>query len=166
MYQIFERSQMYPSQRKVMLSTYTNNQTTVVIQVYEGDCRLTGNECHFLGDFRLSDIPPQFKGVPKINATFNIDSNGILSVRASYNSGNMSIKNEMNLSIYSNTGKMSDKKIAVFSSLVRKLVSYGDSDECKCSLLENAPPMPEIPPQQKTSNVLKLTVDSEVKVRN
>ena len=162
MYTIFNRSQMYPSRKKVKLSTYTNNQTTIVIQVYEGNCLETTNECHFLGKFMLSGIPPLPKGVPKINATFNVDNNGILSVEASYNCRSKSIKNELNLSIYSNTGRMSDKKITELSSLVRKLVLNGLSNERKCSLLENAPPMPEIPPEQNMSNVLKLTVDSEV----
>ena len=164
MYEIFGRSQMYPSERTVKLSTYTNNQTTITIQVYEGECLGTRNDCHFLGEFMLSGIPPQPKGVPKINATFIVNNNGILNVTASYNSGNMSVKSEMNLNIYTNAGKMSDKKIAMLSSLVRKLVSPGLPNERKCSLLENAPPMPKIPPKQNMSNVLKLAVNSEVRL--
>lgn len=164
MYEIFERSQIYPNDKKVKLSTYTNNQTTIVIKVYEGECLQTRDDCHFLGRFMLSGIPPQPKGVPKINATFIVDKNGILSVTASHNSGNMSVKNEMNLNIYSNAGEMSDKKIAMLSSLVRKLVSRGLPNERKCSLLENAPAMPKIPPKQNMSNVLKLAVDSEVRI--
>ena len=166
MHEVFARSELYPCTANVSLTTYTNSQTAIVIQVYEGECHVTADKCQFLGEFKLSGIPPHPKRVPKINGIFTVNSNGILSVTASYKGEKMSLKNEMNLDVYSRTGSMSDKKIAELSSLVRQLVSTDSTDKPKCSLLENIPPMTKIPPELNKSNVLKLAVNSEVRFEN
>ena len=160
--EVFERSRLYPCTEKVNLTTYADNQTAIVIKIYEGECRETTDKCHFLGEFKLSGIPPLPKGVPKIQAIFTVDSNGILSVTASYNDTNMSLENEMNLDVYSKTGSMSDKRIEELSLLVGQLVSPPSTEKRKCSLLENIPPMAKIPTQPNELNVLDLAVDSEV----
>ncbi|KAI5346402.1 hypothetical protein L3X38_014281 [Prunus dulcis] len=49
--------------------------------VYEGESTTTLNN-YYLGDFRLKDIPPAPRGVPKFNICFEIDANGILNVSA------------------------------------------------------------------------------------
>jgi molecular chaperone DnaK len=64
-----------------MFSTAVDNQTNVEIHILQGERELvTGNKS--LGNFRLDGIPPADRGVPQIEVTFDIDVDGILSVKA------------------------------------------------------------------------------------
>ena len=161
MSEIFERSRLYPCSTTVNLTTYTDNQTAIGIQTYEGECNEATDECHFLGEFKLSGITALPKGVPKIQATFTVDSNGTLNVTASYNDTNISLKNETNLYVYSKTGSMSHTRIAELSSLVGQLVSFTSIEKPKCSLLESVPPIENFPTKPNELNVLDLVVDSQ-----
>jgi heat shock protein 1/8 len=53
----------------------------VLIQIFEGE-RARTKDNNLLGKFELSNIPPAPRGVPEIEVTFDIDSNGILNVSA------------------------------------------------------------------------------------
>ena len=64
-----------------MFSTAVDNQTNVEIHILQGERELvSGNKS--LGNFRLDGIPPADRGVPQIEVTFDIDVDGILSVKA------------------------------------------------------------------------------------
>ncbi|KAL6625643.1 stress protein HSC70 [Neocallimastix californiae] len=73
-----------PIPAKITEKDYTtlyDYQTSINFQVYEGERPLTKDN-HFLGDFKLCDIPPALHGVPKVDVTMEIDENGILNVSA------------------------------------------------------------------------------------
>ncbi|MCM1983468.1 molecular chaperone DnaK [Lyngbya confervoides] len=78
---IIPRNTTLPTSRSQSFSTATDGQTTVEVQVYQGErAMVRDNRC--LGKFELTGIPPAPRGVPQIEVTFDIDANGILNVSA------------------------------------------------------------------------------------
>ncbi|KAM1406593.1 hypothetical protein ACFX2F_001291 [Malus domestica] len=78
---VIPRNTKMPVKRNYTVTTRHDNQAVVRFAVYEGESTTTVNN-YFLGDFRLKDIPPAPRGVPKFSFVFDIDSNGILNVSA------------------------------------------------------------------------------------
>jgi heat shock 70kDa protein 1/2/6/8 len=78
---IIPRNSSIPIKESKVYSTVENQQTSVMICIFEGERKFTSDN-HKIGDFELTDIPRQPRGVPKIDVKFSIDSNGILSVKA------------------------------------------------------------------------------------
>jgi molecular chaperone DnaK len=75
------RNTTIPTQKKEIYSTASDNQTSVEIHVLQGE-RAEARYNRTLGKFHLEGIPPAPRGMPKIEVTFDIDANGILSVGA------------------------------------------------------------------------------------
>ncbi len=75
------RNTTIPTQKKEIYSTASDSQTTVEIHVLQGE-RAEARYNRTLGKFHLEGIPPAPRGMPKIEVTFDIDANGILSVTA------------------------------------------------------------------------------------
>jgi molecular chaperone DnaK len=81
MTKIIARNTTIPVKKSEMFSTAIDNQTNVEIHILQGERELvTGNKS--LGNFRLDGIPAADRGVPQIEVTFDIDVDGILSVKA------------------------------------------------------------------------------------
>ena len=81
MTKIIARNTTIPVKKSEMFSTAVDNQTNVEIHILQGERELvTGNKS--LGNFRLDGIPGADRGVPQIEVTFDIDVDGILSVKA------------------------------------------------------------------------------------
>ena len=78
---IIPRNTTVPTKKSEVFSTAVDNQTNVEIHVLQGERELAADN-KTLGNFRLDGIPLASRGVPQIEVTFDIDVNGILSVKA------------------------------------------------------------------------------------
>jgi len=81
MTKIIARNTTIPTKKSEMFSTAVDNQTNVEIHVLQGERELVGDN-KSLGNFRLDGIPNASRGVPQIEVTFDIDVDGLLSVKA------------------------------------------------------------------------------------
>jgi len=81
MTRLIDRNTTIPSQRTEIFSTAEDNQPSVDIVVLQGERELAKDNRQ-IGRFRLDGITPAPRGVPQIEVTFDIDTNGILSVSA------------------------------------------------------------------------------------
>src|SRR3989475_7781359 len=78
---LIERNTTIPKRESQIFSTAADNQPSVEIHVLQGE-REMARDNRTLGRFTLEGIPPAPRGVPQIEVTFDIDANGIVSVRA------------------------------------------------------------------------------------
>ena len=98
---LIERNTTIPTRKSQIFSTAADGQTSVEIHVVQGE-RALAKDNFTLGKFQLTGIPPAPRGIPQIEVTFDIDSNGIIHVSAKdLGSGNqqaISIKGDKKLS--------------------------------------------------------------------
>ncbi|VDK25632.1 unnamed protein product [Taenia asiatica] len=103
---VIERNTPIPTKRTKMFTTGYDNRTTLSIQVYEGECeKASGN--HLLGQFKMSNILMARRGEPRIEVTFDIDENGILTVSAVEKSSG----SQNSITITNNKGRLSAEEI-------------------------------------------------------
>lgn len=100
---IIERNTTIPTSKSQVFSTAADNQPAVEIHVLQGEREMAaGNRT--LGRFSLTDIPPAPRGVPQIEVTFDIDSNGIVHVSAK----DLGTGKSQNITIQSDSGMSKD----------------------------------------------------------
>jgi molecular chaperone DnaK len=78
---LIERNSSIPTKNTQIFTTVVDNQDTVRIQVLQGERQIAAQN-KSLGRFELVGIPPAPRGIPQIEVTFAIDSNGIVNVSA------------------------------------------------------------------------------------
>ncbi|MAZ40928.1 molecular chaperone DnaK [bacterium] len=78
---LIEKNTTIPASKSQTFSTAADNQTSVEVHVVQGEREMAGDN-KSLGRFILDGIPPAPRGTPQVEVSFDIDANGILSVKA------------------------------------------------------------------------------------
>lgn len=124
---LIDKNTTIPTEKSKIFSTAADNQTSVDIHVLQGERKMASAN-KTLGRFQLTDIPPAPRGVPQIEVTFKIDTNGIVHVSAK----DKGTGNEQNITIKSSTG-LSDEEI---EQMVKDAKAHAEEDEKRLEEIE------------------------------
>ncbi len=124
---LIERNTTVPASKSQVFSTAADSQTSVEINVLQGE-RAMSTDNKSLGRFVLDSIPPAPRGVPQIEVTFDIDANGILNVKAVDKASGK----EQKITIKGSTG-LSDEEV---EKMTKEAEKHAEADKLKKEQVE------------------------------
>ena len=124
---LIERNTTIPTKKSQIFSTASDFQNAVTIHALQGE-RPMAKDNVSLGNFNLVGLPPAPRGIPQIEVTFDIDSNGIISVKAK----DLGTGKEQKMTITAST-KLSDKDI---EKMVKEAKEHEEEDKKKKEEIE------------------------------
>jgi molecular chaperone DnaK len=142
---IIERNSTIPLRNSLTFTTVVDNQSSVEIHVLQGEREVAqGNRS--LGKFELVGIPPNPRGVPQIEVSFEVDANGIVSVSAQ----DKTTGQEQQMRIMPTSGLAPDE----IDRLIREADDFADTDRTAKEVVVS---------RNKLDSLLKNTKKSFVK---
>ncbi|QVL32765.1 molecular chaperone DnaK [Telmatocola sphagniphila] len=116
---IIHRNSTVPCQATTRYTTYVDNQTAIIVNIYQGERELT-KDCRLLGKFKLGGIPPMPAQMAQVDVTFQVDANGMLTVSARENRSGQ----QASVTVQAKHGLSSDE----VEKLVLASVEYAQED--------------------------------------
>jgi molecular chaperone DnaK len=124
---MISRNTTIPTQKKEIFSTATDSQPSVEVHVLQGE-RSEARYNRTLGRFHLEGIMPAPRGVPKIEVTFDIDANGILSVHAK----DTATGKDQRITITATSGLSEDQ----INNMVKEAAEHEEEDKARREQIE------------------------------
>lgn len=127
MTKLIERNTTVPTSKSQVFSTAADGQTSVEIHVLQGE-REFAPDNKTLGRFILDGIPPSPRGMPQVEVSFDIDANGILSVKAK----DKATSKEQKITITASSGLSKDE----VEKMKKEAELHADEDKKKRELID------------------------------
>jgi len=124
---LIERNTTIPTKKSQIFSTAEDNQNAVTLRCFQGEREMAADN-KMLGQFNLENIPPAPRGMPQIEVTFDIDANGIVTVKAK----DKGTGKEQAITIQA-SGGLSDADI---ERMVKDAEANADADKARKELVE------------------------------
>ena len=124
---LIDRNTTIPTKKSQIFSTAEDNQNAVTLRCFQGEREMAADN-KILGQFNLESIPPAPRGMPQIEVTFDIDANGIVTVKAK----DKGTGKEQAITIQA-SGGLSDADI---ERMVKDAEANADADKARRELVE------------------------------
>ena len=124
---LIDRNTTIPTKKSQIFSTAEDNQNAVTLRCFQGEREMAADN-KMLGQFNLESIPPAPRGMPQIEVTFDIDANGIVTVKAKDKGTNK----EQAITIQA-SGGLSDEDI---EKMVKDAEANAEADKARRELVE------------------------------